>query len=152
MRDIRFRGKTKEGEWVYGYVDATTYKDLVVIHSEATTYEVLSETVGEYTGLKDANGKDIYEGDILRVSEYYNESFLMEKSEDFYDVFSLEDVMGRKMKEYVTKVSWEEGLFLLSADTENDTYFSVLWGDMRKSHPIFIFEVIGNIHDNPELL
>lgn len=152
MREIKFRGKTKDGEWVYGYIDATAYKDLVVIHSEATTYEVLPETVGQYTGLEDVNGKDIYEGDIIRVEEYWNELMDIEHEEDDFDVFSLEEIKGKKRKEFVSPVIWEDGVFSVY-DSEDSGYFlCILAGDMRRSQPIFISTIIGNVYDNPELL
>ena len=152
MREIKFRGKTKDGEWVYGYVDATPYKDLVVIHSEATTHEVLSETVGQYTGLEDVNGKEVYEGDVIRVKEYWNELMADADEDSDFDLFSLEEIMGRKMKEFISPVTWEEGVFAIYDEEDSGYFFCSLMGDMKRSQPIFITEVIGNIHDNPELL
>lgn len=152
MREIKFRGKTKDGEWVYGYVDATAHKDLVVIHSEATTYEVFSETVGQYTGLEDVNGKDIYEGDIIRVEEYWNELMDVEHEDEDFDVFSLEEIKGKKRKEFVSQVIWEDGVFLIYDGEDCGYFLSILAGDMKRSQPIFVANVIGNIHDNPELL
>ena len=59
--------------------------------------------------------------------------------------------MGEKRREYITPVCWEDGAFVMSARQDNDTFLCVLYGDMRMSYPIFIFEVIGNIYDNPEV-
>lgn len=109
-------------------------------------------TLGQFTGLYDKNGKEVYDGDILRVEEFKNESGPIEESEEFYEVFDLEDVKGEKQREYTTPVSWEDGAFVISVNRKGDTDLSALFGDMRLSFPIFIFEVIGNIYDNPKLV
>jgi len=158
MREIKFRGKTINGnEWIYGpTISQGTIKRKAnkwFMEVAENKWEGLQpNTLGQYTGLKDKNGKEIYEGDILRVEEFWNESGPIEKSEEFYEVFDLEDIKGEKQREYTTPVSWEDGAFVISVNQKGDTDLSALFGDMRLSFPIFIFEVIGNIYDNPELV
>ena len=68
MREIKFRGMTLENnKMVYG--DLLLYRVLPVIFDEdKEQHEVKANTVGQFTGLQDKNGKDIYENDIVKYS------------------------------------------------------------------------------------
>ena len=122
MREILFRGKRKDtGALETGslvIVRGGCSDEQVFITDKMTGYctPVIPETVGQYTGLTDKNGKKIFEGDIVNI-EY------------------LETTVKNAVIEYVG------ASFYGSTDSdacELDGYYQL--------------EVIGNIHDNPELL
>ena len=158
-REILFRGKSiQNGKWLYGNIQIPEAPyDEYFMWDNGWQMQVDVNTVGQYTGLIDKNGKKIFEGDILRVSEYDN--LLMREFNDETDdfgMFTLEELTGELQQSYTSPVTWEDGTFCISTKGDwlhhNDMFLAVLFGDMKRSNPIFIFEVIGNIHDNPELL
>ena len=143
MREILFRG-IDEGtnEWVYGYYyekpDYYCGDKRYYIFDDKTIskYNVLHETVGQYTGLTDKNGKKIFEGDIVESTS------------------ALVDLYGRKSGKETTRF-YE---VVVTADNSSFTYGTREIGETYISRPIYkensqrFYSVIGNIHDNPELL
>ncbi len=143
MREILFRGKRKDnGEWVYGaYIvmhhnDKRTHLHHFIIPDnsdlsfgvkvEDILVEVIPETVGQYTGLKDKNGKQIFEGDIIKTKFFGKQ---------------VGDVVVADYDEFVVK--FDTGAFYLVECKARR--FSMAYIE----EPCLGFEVVGNIHDNP---
>ena len=142
MREILFRGKRIDnGEWVYGSfcMDAIEQFNglcgvdgFIRLYDKAKgkmqTYEVDRETVGQYTGLKDKNGKRIFEGDIV--------------AQNWYDYDEPRDDSFGKV------VFCEYDCSFSVMDVNKDGFMPL--GRCDSYH--WEVEVIGNVHDNPELL
>ena len=77
MREILFRGKTKSGEWHFGFF--IKRKGIANIFKNGMLYEVEPETIGQFTGITDKNGVKVFEGDILLFGDT---SFVVEWQND----------------------------------------------------------------------
>lgn len=128
MRTIKFRGKTKQDEWVIGYyVGKSSLDEVAILPPTNVNYDIgcindseccycIADTIGQFTGLYDCHGKEIYEGDIL-------------------------DFNGLKIE-----IRFVRGVFALLCNGDLD---QEMCGDCRTD---LFAKVIGNIYDNPELL
>ena len=150
MREILFRGQTRrygekvymngekvKSNWVYGGIfPQNKGGDFAIIYQQEPTikkYTVYADTVGQYTGLKDKNGNKIFEGDIIRCTL---------KSEEI-DMLAVV-----KYGKYIDADSLDDSAYLgWYLDIKNKCV-SILSGENDGLE----FEIIGNIHDNPELL
>lgn len=147
MREILFRGKREDnGQWIKGYLLGDEITGQYFIHASGCSvneshkigeegvlhflaFEVIPETVGQYTGLKDKNGKQIFEGDIV---DYEDES---PGQYEYHD----STFINRGVIEY------GDGVFYWTNLVAVQFYDTVYKGSAD-------CVVIGNIHDNPELL
>lgn len=140
-REIKFRGKPADNrEWVYGYLkkhNDGVYE--IIVSSERTfthningkpfyriiseTHDVIPETVGQFTGLHDKNSTETYEDDIVRVKQARGVTV-------DYGFF-----------ETVGQIFFANGSYYIGGQ-------GFPLSNVKSSD----FEVIGNIHDNPELL
>lgn len=164
MREILFRGKIKRtGEWIYGfYGENSGTGDAQIIKKSDCCYNiVIPETVGQYTGLCDKNGKKIFEGDIVKCKhDWQNQGRTLDTDE----VAFLEQKIRGAYGKYIDKTLGEIFRWRYHYFRNYAVEYYVLNGGWRVRNgscfhsltQTYItnrdLEVIGNIHDNPELL
>jgi uncharacterized phage protein (TIGR01671 family) len=152
MREIEFRGKRTDGEgWVYGNL-ARYYKDTCITFDNTDdnwstgrdSVDVIPETVGQYTGLQDKNGIKIFEGDI--VLRCYTESSGNEIRQKMFILFEKGCFLEKRIDSF-----YRSGLAPNGFNFHED--YQMLETDTKECPKVNgSFEVIGNIHDRPELL
>lgn len=130
MREILFRGKRLDNdEWIYGYYihicPVSCQRSYIIPEYASALYalEVDHSTISQYTGMKDKNGKRIFEGDIIDCwSEGVNAKGIVQQRID--------------------------GLWIIHPAWQNH----IVWGICPDKFGNTTVEIIGNIHDKPELL
>ena len=133
MREILFRGKLKSnGEWAFGNLNVSLRGTVIITPDETPVGkygQVIPETVGQYTGLNDSKGNKIFEGDIVKY-----------KNTDGIKVNGVALTI-------IGKVNYNEKNASFAIDGTDK-----IGAKHYDYFPIKNIEVIGNIHDNPELL
>lgn len=127
MQEILFRGKAKtDGRWVEGFYTKSPSGNTYIMETvcgAASPKRVDPKTVGQYIGLKDKNGKKIFEGDIVTL-------------------------IGSKMQGLPAEILYRKGRFKIARRGYRPLELENWYDDDGGTH----IEVIGNIHDNSELL
>lgn len=135
MREIKFRGFSVDvDKWVFG--DLLQYRIFPIIFDDNfEQHECYASSLGQYTGLKDKDDIEIYEGDILYVKK------------------TIEQPNGDLTHEVTGQVLYRNGLPKLEGKTKQTQ------GDWENEHESYsillspeIYEVIGNIFENPEMI
>ena len=137
-REIEFRGKRRDNrEWIYGFYSNTKGETgrFHYIKDDKSIIRVDPETVGQYVGEKDKDGNRIFEGDVVECvswNEYFSDPTTGKVMEPF-----------RRKMEVVFMAGGFKLVEHLPQPCKDNVWNMIVEGDLT---------VIGNIHDNPELL
>lgn len=142
MREILFKAKRLDnGEWVEGYLFCVWKRAYILwgtTNDVPNMIEVDAETICQYTGLTDKNGKKIWENDVVRFEDTGEDGYEYSEGFDFVNMAQVVFADGR----------WQLNKFLSdNSYVLEEMYDHVEFKDFWK-----YAEVIGNIFDNPELL
>jgi uncharacterized phage protein (TIGR01671 family) len=171
MREYRFRGKRIDtGEWVFGYFSMNDENGKCYITNQtkaggAHPWQVIPETVGQFTNCYDKNGKEIWEGDVIQyqriktwgfhcaggehkddtpqtfkgVVSFDNGAFRITENFEYPGVKNLSNICTRWKEEFKKCVLDHQEIHRERFGGYDNAFYEG-------------FEVIGNIHDNPELI
>jgi hypothetical protein len=128
-----YRGKTKEKDWVYGYLVVNGSRYYIIDPDAARkrgkksgVFEIILETVGQWTGDRDINHNKIYEGQILKCTDRHG---------------------GEKTNKYLSEVYFEDSTYLVENYAGTQAPVVIYTGDWAG-----MCEIKGNTYDNPELM
>lgn len=138
-REIKFRGqKTQTKEWVLGSLVSTKEHGYAIIQQrenpihdgvvQGWCFGVIPETVGQFTGLHDKNGKEIYDGDII--------------SDEFLDTYE-----GLQISRETVFFDVKLGTWMLDQSySQDESYASALATNLME----YEYTVVGNIYETPQ--
>lgn len=141
MKEIKFRGKSvDDGKWYYGLPYFTKDRMKSQIHYDisgrgCTFADVIYKTISEFTGLKDINGVEIYENDIVKAK--------YKKWREEYKCY--------EEWEAIEQIVFRDGAFMLKTEFDDIEFYRPLM-KLFKGIELFSLEVIGNIYESKELL
>ena len=144
MREIEFRGMTEDGRWAYGNLCRTLPRDYIM-DRYCKLHQVRRETVGEYIGFTDksGNGKYIFEGDIIKKFGREKKGMDADYLSTYEIIFKDGCFFAKAKEDYLLR---RDGALLKDV-------FSWIQELIRENPGMDSWvEVVGNIHDNPELL
>ena len=163
-REILFRGQTRRknewakmpsSNWVYGgiFVPEDNLNFAIIIAQQENTVEkhsVYGDTVGQYTGLTDKNGVKIFEGDIVKILNFQTGIIINECA-----------TFGVGISPFIDWDYLDSEIHTITG-CDNNPYFcrndnfcslwELMWNYNQGDNDCSVVEVLGNIHDNPELL
>jgi uncharacterized phage protein (TIGR01671 family) len=142
QRQIKFRGKTyitngfSTSEWIYGYFLEKELCDGMgrcsyIKYDGSSEVKVIPETVGQFTGLYDTKGKEIYEGDIVMLSGGDISGEVIYRGTSFCNLWRNVECLDGKIK---------------------DVCMSLIPDGHSDFECVDMYQIVGNIHDTPEVL
>ena len=170
MREILFRGKDlqEQNGWLYGYFyksdinkrERESGKATLIFTPDCDTFiyvpeyhnswMVKSETVGQYTGLKDKNGTRIFEGDVVKLFDIVIGEIVFECGA--FGIRCRQQIDYDYLASEIASVTGCDNTPMFCRNDNFVSLWELYWNYNQESSEISVIEVIGNIHDNPELL
>lgn len=157
-----FRGKRVDnGEWVEGYsiqgdkdyiatVEAINLIASAFHRASVKLVEVSFETVEEYTDLFDKNGKPIFEGDIVKIVDF--QAGIVTYECGAFGVSIIPRIDWDYLDSEIAEITGCDNMPYFCRNDNFISLWELMWNYNQEENYCEVVEVIGNIHDNPELL
>lgn len=153
MREILFRGKLNNGSWAYGNLEVKT-DGICIITPDDTPIgsygQVIAETVGQYTGLTDKNGKKIFEGDIVKIVDFQMGVVVQEGGT--FGIGINPSIDWDYLDSEICTITGCENRPYFCRNDNFCSFWELMWNYNQEENSCCVVEIIGNIHDTPELL